>query len=240
MILNTTLQLAFVLHARPYKDSSLLIELFTQEKGKITAIAKGARRPNSAFKNALQLFQPILVTWVGKFDLVTLTQAEIYQFLPLLMGERCWCGLYLNELLMYLIEKRDPYPVLFQLYYQTLLGFMQPMQLENSLRYFEKSFLSEIGYGLELNRDNRGEPINKNAIYQFVRGKHTQHFQKIEHENQTSKSTLYAGRSLLALHESKLDENTAKDAKRLLRQALLPLLGNKPLRSREMFQALQN
>lgn len=235
-----SLQLAYVLHTRPYRDSSLLVELFTKDKGRLTAIAKGGRRPTSLFKNALQLFQPILVAWRGKHDLVTLTHAEVAEFLPRLLGERCWCGMYLNELLLYLIERQDPYPQLFQLYYQTIIALAENKTIESVLRYFEKSLLAEIGYGLELRYDKKGLPIEENSFYQFTGDKDAFLFQKMT-ENAQNRRNCYQGKSLLALYKEEMhDAMSLQDAKQLLRQAIIPLLGHRTLKSRELFSLSYN
>lgn len=232
---------AFVLHTRPYRDSSLLIELFTKDSGRLTAIAKGGRRPASPLKNALQLFQPVFVAWVGKHELVTLTHAEMAEFLPMLTGERCWCGMYLNELLMYLIERHDPYPQLFQLYYQTMIALMENKSVERALRYFEKSLLAEIGYGLELRYDLGGHPIEDDSFYQFVGEKGAFLFQKIVTGSPVRHENCYQGKNLLALYKDDLnDEASLKTAKYVLRQALTPLLGHRTLKSREMFNSFYN
>lgn len=227
---------AFVLHTMPYKDNSLIVELFTEEQGRLSAVAKGARRNTSPFREAIQLFKPIVVAWVGKRELVTLTHAEIATFTPMLVGKQIWCGLYLNELLIYLLGKHDAHPALFRAYQQAISGLNERNSIEPLLRYFEKSLLEEIGYGLELRYDSQGNLIKADHVYHYIREKGPVGVFFEEDKTNISQDLLYKGESLLALATHQLgDQQSLQDAKRLLRQALVPLLQGKSIQSRKMF-----
>src|SRR3989338_1657766 len=101
------LQPAYVLHLRSYRESSFLVELFTKEQGRMTVLAKGVRKKKSPLQGLLQPFIPLLVSWVGKSELMILTQAEAHGAMKQLKGTCLYAGLYLNELLMGLLQKWD-------------------------------------------------------------------------------------------------------------------------------------
>lgn len=226
------LQPAYVLHARAYRDTSLLLELFTEEQGRVSAVARGAKGPRSRFKGLLQPFVPLLVSWSGKAELMTLTAAEANGNLPNLAGEVLLCGIYLNELLMRLLHRYDAHPQLFQAYQQALIHLRSKSQ-QVVLREFEKQLLLELGYALELDREaHSGATIQPEQFYYF-----DPHRGLLRHQSASNSSAqVFLGESLLALHNDELvQENYLRDAKRLLRLALGHLLGGKPIRSRELF-----
>src|SRR6185437_10727813 len=116
----TLLQPAFVLHTRPYRDTSLLLEIFTPDYGRVSTLARGARGLRSRFKGLLQPFVPLLLSWYGKTELMTLSAAESQGKVLDLTGEKLLCGLYLNELLMRLLHRYDAHPQLYIVYQETL------------------------------------------------------------------------------------------------------------------------
>src|SRR4051812_48805305 len=101
------LQPAYVLHRRDYRESSFLVELFALEYGRLTVIARGARKAKSLLPGLLQPFIPLLVSWSGKTELLTLTHAEAHGEIKNLHGDCLFAGFYLNELLMCLLQKWD-------------------------------------------------------------------------------------------------------------------------------------
>lgn len=142
---------AFVLHAIPYKETSLILDVFTRQYGRVALIAKGAKRPHSALRPVLQRFQPLLISWSGKTELMTLTKSEWVGGTPALVGDALLCGFYLNELLVKFLAREDPYEQLFDYYDQTLhdLSF-QTKPLEAILRPFETKLLRETGFCADL------------------------------------------------------------------------------------------
>lgn len=230
---QTTLQPAYVLHARAYRDTSLLLELFTQEFGRISVVARGARGPRSQFKGLLQPFVPLLVSYFGKTELMTLTTAETNGWLLELKGDQLLCGFYLNELLVRLLHRYDAHPQLFQQYQLTLRALQSSQQQQMVLREFEKCLLAELGYALQLDRDAAsGMKIDPQQFYYFDP---LQGLLSSDHAC-VKKQVKFLGASLLALHSGELSrEDYLRDAKRLLRIALGKLLGDKPIKSRELF-----
>ena len=109
-------QPGFVLHSYPYRETSLIVEVFSRDHGRIGLVAKGARRPMSQLRGVLMAFQPLLIDWSGGGEMKTLVRAEWQGGQPLLGGQALLCAYYLNELLMRLLPREDPHPVLFRAY----------------------------------------------------------------------------------------------------------------------------
>jgi DNA repair protein RecO (recombination protein O) len=162
-------QLAYILHTYPYRETSLVVEVFARAQGRTALVARGARRPKSAVRGVLRAFQPLLLTWSGKGELRTLQRAEWLGGLEPLAGHSLICGFYLNELLLKLLPRDDPYEALFDKYQQTIDLLGKGGEQEATLRRFEKALLSEIGYGLILDRDaETGSPIAAQQRYLYV------------------------------------------------------------------------
>lgn len=162
-------QPAFVLHSYPYRETSLVIEVFTQDFGRVALVARGARRPRSALRGVLLAFQPLLLSWAGKSELRTLHKAEWRGGLPQLKGTALLCGFYLNELMLKLLPRDDPHEQLYQTYYRTLHALCNGGAHAVTLRRFEQQMLKELGYALPLERDvASGEAIQADATYEFV------------------------------------------------------------------------
>lgn len=138
-------QPGFVLHSYPYRETSLIVDVFSRDYGRVALIAKGAKRPHSKLRGVLQTFQPLSLGWTGKSEIRTLTSAEwVGGMLPLERGALL-CGFYLNELLVKLLARDDAHPALFDQYVRTLnqLGHEEPALIV--LRQFERALLKETG-----------------------------------------------------------------------------------------------
>ena len=136
---------AYVLHSRPYRDTSLLVDFFTLEQGKVSAVAKGARRPNSKLRSSIQPFVPLQITWGGRQELKSLINAEPVAPTMLLQGNALLCGLYVNELLDRLMLPFDPHPQLYVYYQYVLNELLSGEDIEGGLRTFEHRLLAELG-----------------------------------------------------------------------------------------------
>lgn len=226
------LQPAYVLHTRAYRDTSLLLELFSFSQGRVSAVARGVRSSKSRFKALLQPFVPLLVSYRGKGDLLNLYVAEPDGISHNLMREELLCGIYLNELLVRLLHRYDAYPNLFMAYKQALMNLQQTNTVQLTLRLFEKTLLIELGYALELDREAKtGMPICRDQFYSFDPAQGLLHC-----SSNLERFNVFLGDSLLAIQQNQLHNNhQLRDAKRLLRIAINHLLGNKPIRSRELF-----
>lgn len=228
--MRVMLQPIFILHTRPFSDTSLIIKLFSPEFGKVDLIARNARGPRSRFRGMLLPFIPFLASWSGNTDLKSLSQIE-NNGLPLqLQGKALVCGLYLNELLMRLIPNDDPHPQIFSAYQTTLSQLQENKKLEIILRNFEKELITALGYGLELQKDTHGNKIIAENYYQYLP---EIGFLKIDPNNENE--TIFSGKHLLAFAEDDLSNaETLHAAKYLMRLALNPLLGDKPIKTREL------
>jgi len=223
---------AFVLHHYSYGETSLLLEIFTRQHGRLGVVAKGARRARSPLRSALIPFQLLVINYSGRGELPTLVAAEPVTVASAFTGEALYCGLYLNELLLRLLHRHDPHENLFQSYAETLTHLGRTGSREAVLRVFEKRLLEDIGYGLVLTRDGiDGSPVHPDREYCYApeRGPLPAHLG-------CEDGIRIAGRSLLSLASEELgDPDTLRDAKRLLRGLLARQLGNRPLMSRQLF-----
>lgn len=232
---RVSLQPAYVLHTRPFQNTSLLVDFFTYDFGRVKAIAKGARREKSRYRSLLQLFQPLLVSFSGRSEIKTLTSLENQHGAISLTGERLFSGMYINELLIRLLLNQEEHAAIFSSYQETLAGLQNQPDLEPVLRRFELNLLADLGYAINLYEDCRDHnPIEADCVYRFTPdvGFESNHHFESEIENPRH----YSGAHLIALREMQLqDPAAAKAAKRLLRQALAAHLGEKPLNSRNLF-----
>lgn len=222
---------AYVLHSRPFRNTSLLVDLFTQQHGLISAVARSARGPKSRYQGQLQLFTPMLVSWSGIHELKTLSNIEL-NGMPIQLNQKpLFCGFYLNELLMRLLHKEDSHPNLFDLYHHSLRCLEKNDSIPVVLRLFEKKLLDELGYGLPLKQDAKTrEKIHPDCFYQYEH----QHGFILCAQNNTK--NIFSGADLIAIAEERLDNDTILQiTKQLTRTAIQYLLGNKKLNSRDFF-----
>jgi DNA repair protein RecO (recombination protein O) len=220
---------AYVLHRRPYRETSLLVDVFTQEHGRFRLVAKGAQRKGKSI-TPLQLFQPIDLSWAGKSELVNLKQVEATSRPYRLEGSASLCGLYINELLMKLLPEWLAEPALFELYQITLGHLAEAKYIEPTLRLFEQQLLHYLGYDLQLDYEiNTMAPILDEAQYRYHPDKGPE--LSYQHNEQ-----LISGRSLRHLREqSGFDDASLKEIKILMRTVLDYYLGHKSLNSRQLF-----
>lgn len=162
-------QPAYVLHARPYRETSLLLECLTHDHGRIGVVARGVRRERARLQRAqLEPFQPLLLDLMLRGELATLLGAESAGLPLRLPGDAGLAGLYLNELVVRLTGRQDPHPVLYEAYAQTLLRLREPAALGWTLRRFERDLLDALGYGLQLAFDaDSGEPLDAAGDYLY-------------------------------------------------------------------------
>ncbi|MBR9829780.1 MAG: DNA repair protein RecO [Oceanospirillales bacterium] len=212
---------AYVLHSRPYRETSLLVDLLTLEHGLVSLVARGARKPGSRLRATLQPFQLLQVGWQGRSELKNLNGAETTEIGALLQGRSLLCGLYLNELVQRLLSPHDPHPKLFVLFRYALNELALARDIEGALRTFERQFLELLGFGLDCSI----------VVPAYVYG--------WSHDNglqRQSEGMGFSGEHLLAIEQDCYDDPAIRrSAKHLMRMRLAALLGDKPLRSRELF-----
>ncbi len=160
-------QQAFLLHSTPYRETSLVVDLFTREHGRVAAVAKGAKRPRSALRAVLLQFQPLAVGLAGRGELRNLVGAEWEGGSIAPLGDALLCAFYLNELLVRLLPREDPHPQLYDGYRAALAALGQGEPIETTLRRFEWLLLRETGYAPDLARDTRHQPIDGQRLYRW-------------------------------------------------------------------------
>jgi DNA repair protein RecO (recombination protein O) len=161
-------QTAFLLHSIPYRETSLIVDLFTREHGRIAAVAKGARRRQSVLRPVLMSFQPIRVILTGRNELRNLIGAEWSGGMVAPDGDALICSFYMNELLIKLLAREDPHPLLFDAYCQALSAFAAAASLDATLRVFEWHLLRETGYAPDLRQDADGKMIAADHCYRWL------------------------------------------------------------------------
>lgn len=162
-------QPGYVLHARPYRETSLLLECLTREHGRLGVVARGVRGERARLRRAqLEPFQPLALDLLLRGEMATLNAVETVGTSLRLPGDAGLAGLYLNELVVRLTERQDPFPLLFDAYAQTLARLARDEPLAWSLRRFERDLLEAIGYGLQLQYESdTGEPLAPDAYYRY-------------------------------------------------------------------------
>lgn len=225
MTTRVIMEPVFVLHHRPYQNSSLIVEFLSQQHGRVTAIARSARGPKSRFRGYLQMFSPLLASWSGRRELMNLNQLELRGAPLQLPGCELMCAFYLNELVLRLVPRHDPSPEIFAVYQRALQQLEQSTHTAAILRCFEKRLLEHLGYGLSLQ-------VNPDGYYQW---RPDGGFFPC-HSAATGGSS-FSGRTLLALQAEQWENpDDLAAAKRLLRMVLESHLGGKPVKSRELLR----
>lgn len=223
------LQPAWLLSQKPYRETSELIEVLTPRHGRIGLVARGLRGPRAKQRGVVSLFRPLLLSWLEKGDLGTMTAAESGGVEVRLEGERLFHGWYLNELLLRLLPRHDPHPALYTAYAETLQALAgSATQAEAALRLFELRSLEELGYGLPLSDafDEAGHYryLGDRGFIACVEG---------------TRGAL-AGASLNALRSGRLETRAAlDDCRRLLRAALEPQVPRSSLRTPQLLRDMR-
>ncbi|MDL2355064.1 MAG: DNA repair protein RecO [Pseudomonadota bacterium] len=223
-------QPSFVLHSYPYKETSLIVDMFTREFGRVGLVAKGAKRPHSKLRGVLQTFQPLSSSWSGRAELRTLIDAEWVGGMLPLERTALLCGFYLNELLVKLIARDDPHPVLFDQYVATLnqLAHNEPAHIV--LRRFERALLKETGVAADLSRcAGARAPVEPGVLYVVdpERGPRV--------ARASDQWPAVDGQTLLDMErDDYADPLTQMQSKQLMRFLLAHQLGGAPLNTRQI------
>lgn len=229
------LQPAYILHRRPYRETSFILDVFTKEHGRVSLIARGVRKSKSTAPGILQPFIPLLISFSGSSELMSLIHAETHGNIMHLQGACLFTGFYLNELLIVLMQKWDAHPVIFERY-EEILNHLNLQKLdEKKLRLFEKYLLEELGYGLFPKYDVASQTIAAEKHYSFIPD-HGFMVSSLGNDSQ-AKTTIFKGKSLLDYANCDWqDLESLRDAKRLIRLVLMPLLGTRTIHSRRLFE----
>ncbi|MBY5922862.1 DNA repair protein RecO [Ferrimonas balearica] len=228
MATTEPLHRAYLLHARPYRESSLLLDLLSDTHGRVAAVARVGGKSGGAKKAQLQPFRPLMIALSGRTSLRNLAQLEA-PTLPLpLSGQRLYAGLYLNELCQRLLQEWQPLDGLFDHYHDALMGLAESGPMEPLLREFERALLDLLGVLPPPGEDADGEPLHPMARYAWR-----------PHQGWVLRGDAasgYSGDSLLQWQQQRLETPQAmNEIKRAVRELFRPLLGEKPLHSRTLF-----
>ncbi len=239
MMGNTEVHNGYLLHSRPFRDTSVICEFFLRQLGRVSILFKGVKKSGKAGAKArlLQPFSLLNVSFQGRHELKTGIMVESADVSVLLQGKHLYSGLYLNELLMRLLHKEEPHDELFAFYVEALHS-LAAGELEVVLRQFEHQLLSEMGYELVLDVDMAGQPVVEDAWYFYEQDQGLQ-FVVEPPKDVKLQQRCFKGEHLLAIQRHVYeDAECLKASKRLSRLALAPHLGDKPLKSRELFKQL--
>lgn len=223
-------QPGFVLHSYPYKETSLIIDLFSRDHGRVALVAKGAKRPHSQLRGVLQTFQPLQLAWTGKSEVRTLVSAEWVGGLLPLEGAALLCGFYLNELLVKLLARDDPHAPLFDRYVSALNQLAHGESPAIVLRQFELSLLKETGVAGDLGLCMQtGQLVDAEKIYVVDPEQGT----RLSFASDTSPSV--SGKTLLDMEAGDYSDSTTQlQSKLLMRHLLSHHLGGMPLNTRQI------
>jgi len=221
---------AYVLHARPYRETSLLLECLTRDHGRLGVVARGVRGERARVRRAqLEPFQPLAMDLLLRGELATLAGAETVGMPLRLGGDRGLAGLYLNELVVRLTARQDAHPALFDAYAHTLERLAASEPTGWTLRRFERDLLEAIGYGLQLRHEAGGEEaLQAQAHYCY------------DVEQGALRCTAGAARAvrgadLLALADDRMpDREGAVSLRQLMREVIRYHLGGGELRAWRM------
>lgn len=227
------MQAAYVLHHWPYQEHSLIIEVLAQHEGRIRLLAKGAKRSKRGQAALLQPFRLLQIDWRGRGELKTLTSVESEDYQAGLSGDYLYCGFYMNELLQRLVPEHASVPELFNDYHNSLHLLRDQVAMEPVLRKFEWTLLKHLQLDFDwLTEVEQGDPISADKTYYFKAG---EGFAEVIHGREPT--PFIQGQAILKMAQFELtDEPLLRQFKWVMRRALTPYLGNKPLRSRELFQ----
>lgn len=222
-------QPAYVLHSRAYRETSALVDFLTPQ-GRLRAVLRGARGKAGTLARP---FVPLEAEFRGRGELKNVGRLEAAGIANLLGGDALFSGLYLNELLIRLLPAEVPHPQVFEHYALTLQALAQGRALEPLLRAFEWRLLDELGYGFALDRDSYDQPVVRGRLYRLSADGGLEPVEQLQ-------PGVFQGAELLAMAEADWTAPGAlAAAKRLMRQALAPHLGGRPLVSRELFMTFK-
>ena len=231
-------QPGFVLHSYPHRETSLIVDVFSRDHGRIALVAKGAKRPHSALRGALQTFQPLSLSWSGKTEVRTLTKAEWVGGMRPLAGDALLCGFYANELLVKFCAREDAHERLFNHYMLTLTRLAHDEPPVQVLRSFERVLLCETGYAIAFDRTARDHaPVEADRHYVFEPERGI----RDAADGAPPELPRVSGQTLMDMERDDYTRaQTVSQSKLLMRFLLNFYLGGVPLNTRQILIDLQN
>lgn len=225
----------YILHQRPYRETSLLVDVFAREHGRMTLVARGARRHGNRSASLYQPMCALHIAWTQRGEMGTVTAIEAAAPARLPTGRRLIAAFYLNELLVRLLHRHEAHPELFDAYARALAELAGNGAEERTLRIFEKHLLLSLGYGLVLDHDvDTGAPLDAAGVYHYARDRGPSRGRP-----PADRDIPVSGAALLALHREQFDDaGHVQECKRLMRALLADQLGDRPLASRDLYRQL--
>jgi DNA repair protein RecO (recombination protein O) len=226
------LQPGFVLHHRPFRDTSQILDILTRDHGRIAVVARGSRGSKSRLAGVLRPFMPLRVSWVARGDLGTLTGAEAAGAPAGLRGDGLLSAYYVNELMLFFLHRDDPQPEIFSLYTDVTQALAESASVAATLRDFELELLGLLGYAISLDQEaGTGEDVAAERYYDY---RVEQGPVKVE---RSDGPLVFRGSLLQAIGARQFgDEEVLRAANRLLREVIAWHLGGKELQSRKVLR----
>jgi len=221
---------AFLLHQRPYGNTSVMAEMFTLDNGRISVIAKGAKKPKSKFFGVLSPFSKLRITYRGKSELKTLTNVDKEDIFSDSFSKLSYTLLYINELLIKILPQGAPQKELFDLYDKFLLEIKTSNEIDIILRRFEIDLLEMLGYGINfINEVDSGQSIDADKLYDFVP----------ELGFKESPNGIFNGKEIISISKLDFENINKKKFKSLTTMAIGYSLDGGDLKSRQIFKTLK-
>jgi DNA repair protein RecO (recombination protein O) len=225
----------FILHTIPYRETSLLVDIFTLNHGRLRCVAKGFRKPNKkGIAKTLFPYTEHHFQWQGRGELKTLIQADPIQAPVFLKQESLFVGLYINELLYKLLHQNDPHSSLYEFYRQLMTQLSTSETQQPVLRRFEMLLLEELGYGLVLDAEaETGQAVSAESLYYYIPDQGL----KLINDQTIDNLNAFSGADIMAIRQSQLEQQSVlRAAKQLTRQVIDFYLDGKELNSRELYR----
>lgn len=229
-------QPGYVLHTQPWRETSLLVDVLSRDHGRLTLVARSARRPQSVLRGVLLPFAPLELAWFGKGEVRTLHAADWLGGVQQLAGTALICGFYLNELTLRLTARDDALPDVFTAYDRAVHGLAAGTAVAAVLRRYELDLLTALGYAPMLDVDQAGEPVHKEVNYLCRAGAvPVRDRGQRPHPSEFSIS----GATLLAMGEGVFETPDIRhEARALLRACISEILGGESLATRDLLQSI--
>lgn len=228
-------QPAWLLHHRPFRDSSRILDVLSQDHGRLSLVARGSRAPKSKLRGILRPFLPLQLSWVIRSDLGTLTGAEMHGAPISLSGDALLSGYYVNELLLHFLHRHDPHSEVFAIYAKTIESLAGQDVVNRYLRQFEIELLRLLGYALNLDHDTETKAAlepRQHYRYRAERGPVA--------VGTTGGALVFTGAELAAIEQQAFENpSVLRNADSLLRHVIAYHLDGKELKSRKVLRELR-
>jgi DNA repair protein RecO (recombination protein O) len=227
---------AWVLHHRPFRETSRILDILSRDHGRLSLVARGSRSAKSRLRGILRPFTPLSLSWVSRSDLGTLTGADMAEGSLTLSGDALLSGYYANELLLKLLHKHDPQPGIFDIYSQAIAKLAAGNDVALSLRQFEMELLRMLGYALNLHHDTESQQ----ELVADRRYEYRPELGPVPVGDRNG-SMVFTGAELLAIRAQEFEQrDVLRNAGRLLREVVAFHLGGKELKSRKVLMELRH